>query len=475
VYYCTQSHKYAIQYDYFTEEDIENVTEHIVYISGLEASTTYHFRAMSSRTNEDGLFVTAISDDCTFTTESEEQAVGSSGGGGGGGGGSSADRVFVSSAQSQTGIFDQNASVSSSDGNLFIYIESGTIYRDADYKLANYITTRTYESNKFGIPEKGAVIGFVYDLGPDGATFSKPVTLGLNYSANALPPGIDERDLGIGYWNYTKKRWIQLDDCTVDTQNKIIYGAVDHFTPYTVIYQPLPQNFRIEDIAAAPEMPRTGQIMTFTADVSNSGYQSGEYAVTLSIDDVTIETHVIEISPGSSVEVDFDWTAALPGSHIADINGEKTVFEVIDPQESKPEPFLVKSLKIEPGSIMMGDNVRIKALAVNPNESELDCRINLKINDRLVESRVFTLAGLSSEAVTFETACYLPGTYRVELEGLADILEVSGYPLITDTAPDDAIVSGTFDSRNNLNWIVVITAAAVILAVTLAFSIKKRK
>ncbi len=77
-------------------------------------------------------------------------------------------------------------------------------------------------------PANSNVIGLTYDFGPEGATFSLPITITIKYDPASIPAGVNEKDLVIAYYNNATGKWIELP-CTVNTETNTITASVSHF------------------------------------------------------------------------------------------------------------------------------------------------------------------------------------------------------------------------------------------------------
>ncbi|MEQ1917804.1 MAG: Ig-like domain-containing protein [Elusimicrobiota bacterium] len=104
--------------------------------------------------------------------------------------------------------------------------------------------------------------------GPEGTTFSAPVTLTLPYDANMIASqGMREDDLKVYYWNPTLKDW-QAMPSVVDKQNKTVSALTNHFSAYQVgalggIGVAAIDDFGFRDGYAFPNPSRGGSAVTF--------------------------------------------------------------------------------------------------------------------------------------------------------------------------------------------------------------------
>ena len=93
-----------------------------------------------------------------------------------------------------------------------IEIGSGTTARTEDGKpLQSIEVDVVVVSEEIPPPPPGAyIIGYAYDLGPEGAIFNPPITLTLHYVPGLIPEGVVEADLVIAYYDVATGQWVSL-------------------------------------------------------------------------------------------------------------------------------------------------------------------------------------------------------------------------------------------------------------------------
>ncbi|MDY6960166.1 MAG: fibronectin type III domain-containing protein, partial [Halobacteriota archaeon] len=167
--------EYGTTTSYGSEVTLSNsVKVHHRRITGLSASTTYHYRiyAYDSAGNIN------ISSDKTFTTSESPGQSGSAVGGGGGGGGASSTGNTVQT--DSTGKVTSTTTIKSSDGATKAIIEEGTIALDENGKPLKSISMSS--------TVVGGTIA-AYNLGPSGATFDPPITLSFTFEPKDILKG----------------------------------------------------------------------------------------------------------------------------------------------------------------------------------------------------------------------------------------------------------------------------------------------
>ena len=93
---------------------------------------------------------------------------------------------------------------------------------------------------------------------------------------------------------------------------------------------------------------------------------------------------------------------------------------------SEEAVFSVNSLRVRPGKVNAGKQVRISVLAANTGTFAGSCEVTLRINGTIEDNRVVALSPGASEEVNFVTSKDVAGVYMVDVNGLADSFVVRG-------------------------------------------------
>ncbi len=168
-----------------------------------------------------------------------------------------------------SGKFTAPVSVSSPSGEASLAIDAGTIGLMAD-RMPLAALSITPVASPPPLPTGSNAIGLMFDLGPNGAVFDKPVTITLKYDPSRLAAGASEAGLVIAWYNMANNSWVELQG-TVDTVNKTISASVTHFTVFTVI-EPVKKAAFVSPVvekapdvakpAAAPPVPSPSNVPT---------------------------------------------------------------------------------------------------------------------------------------------------------------------------------------------------------------------
>jgi hypothetical protein len=134
------------------------------------------------------------------------------------------------------GRFTQTVMAASADGRCTLTIPKDTVGLTKDLKPLSEISIVEMTE-----PPTGAsiinVLGHIYDLGPDGATFDPPITLTFNYNPDEVPEGTDPV---IHYWDADAGAWVPLEGCVVDPVAHTITVQISHFTPFVILAVAVP-------------------------------------------------------------------------------------------------------------------------------------------------------------------------------------------------------------------------------------------
>jgi len=242
---------------------------------------------------------------------------------------------------SEDGEILETIEATSEDGNMTLTIEEGTIALDEDGDPLSTLTLDVDVSPP-DPPEDAHIIGLAYDFGPDGATFDPPITMTYTLDLDDLPEGVDPENLVIAYWDGDE--WVELDsDVDVENNTITIEAEVEHFTTFAVIAMPppalAPAVFTSSSLSISPLEVDTGQTVTISISVANTGEEEGSYTVTLKLNGVVEETREITLAGGSSETVTFTTAKDEAGTYSVDIDGltgSFTVREVAPPPPALP-------------------------------------------------------------------------------------------------------------------------------------------
>ena len=233
------------------------------------------------------------------------------------------------------GIFIGDFIFQSSDGWCQLSIKKDTLCLNKDGEPLRELTILTMEDQP-APPEDYNIIGLVYDLGPDGATFHPAITIILGYDESLLPVGVAEDALVIATWDEPGSEWVILEGGTVDPDTNTIAAHLSHFRAFSILVSTSPDpapfpgsgTLTVTDLVITPQEADTGEEITISVLVTNNGELENTYIVVLKINGVAEATGYIPLAAGSSLPVTFTTRKDIPGTYVVDVNGLSGTFEV---------------------------------------------------------------------------------------------------------------------------------------------------
>jgi hypothetical protein len=164
-------------------------------------------------------------------------------------------------------------------------------------------------------------------------TFNSPISMVLSYDPDELPEGALAPVLA--YYDDDLGHWVELspDPGRVAEVGKIAVLA-DYFkSPFAILVevssQPAaPAAFSLSNLQIVPIAQKSGEEITITADITNSGGQEGSYTAILEINGEVRGTRELVLEPGQSEQVVFTVSDNEPGQHtvvLGSLSGEFTI------------------------------------------------------------------------------------------------------------------------------------------------------
>jgi peroxiredoxin len=130
------------------------------------------------------------------------------------------------------GALKSGVEISSADGRINLSADKDTTLLDRDGKPLDVINA-VIDSKPPLPPEDAYIVGLVYSLEPQGATFDPWLLLALSYEPEELPEGVRGNDLYIAYHNGSN--WSKLPYKRVDTNAHSVTTQIYHFTTFAIL------------------------------------------------------------------------------------------------------------------------------------------------------------------------------------------------------------------------------------------------
>ena len=254
-------------------------------------------------------------------------------GGAGGAAPLPAGTTDIIGAATTDGRFITEATASSVDGQCSINIPRGTVGLTADRQPLTQISI-TPNTAPPEPPANSSVIGLVYNLGPEGATFDPPITVSFTYDPNKLTAGVNEKNFAITVYNKATSKWVKLSNIKIDNVKHTIRGQTNHFTAFSIIAYLA--SFSLSSLTISPAEVNIGDIVNINADIANNGDVTGSYNATLIINDTPVSSRPITLAGHTSEKITFITTINDTGTHFIKIGTLSKTFEVKVPTSTTP-------------------------------------------------------------------------------------------------------------------------------------------
>jgi len=268
-----------------------------------------------------------------YVTDDDEN----SSGGGGSGGGGTAGVISLSGVTSNSGKITEDVSGESEDGKIELTIFEDTVCKNRVGSRLSSITIEEMD-NPPSAPSHTEIVGLVYDLSPDGATFDPEIEITLHYSSSQVPDGVDEEDLVLAYWDEDDDEWVELS-CTVDPGDNTITALVDHFSAFTIIAHNRPADFSLSNLSIRPAEIKVGESTTVTVIVSNDGDLTEDYEVIVTLNNTVAATKEVSVAGDDSERVSLTIIGAAPGKYTLSVGSLSGVLivtgEAVPPEETE--------------------------------------------------------------------------------------------------------------------------------------------
>jgi hypothetical protein len=242
------------------------------------------------------------------------------------------------------GRFTSTLTEISADKLCALTIPNDTVGLDKDLKPLTQISIAPVTTPP--TPAAQSVIGLPYDLGPEGTTFDRPVTITFSYDPVKIPAGINEKDLVLAFYDKTAGQWVTLTDIVVDELTCTISGKTSHFTIFSVIANNRPATFVASDLTISPAEAKVGESVNISVDIANTGDLPGSYDVTLKTNTIIAETRQVTLPGHATQKVNFTVNTDVAGSYAFILDNLSGTFIVrgIQAPAATPTPVAISTL-----------------------------------------------------------------------------------------------------------------------------------
>jgi hypothetical protein len=330
------------------------------------------------------------------------------------------------------GEFLMKYTAKSADSRAAATFQRGTIGVTREGTPLSEITI-TEKTNPPSPPADSAVIGFVYDFGPDGTIFDQPVTIRLSYDQAQLPENVAEENLIIVVWDSQLQKWAPLES-RVDPLNNIITTEVTHFSLYSILAYTRPADFTVSNLSISPSEVITGEKISVSVVVNNTGDLTGIYQLELKVNGEVYFIRSARLDGGNIVTESFLVYWDTPGVHTIDIAGLSGTFTIEedealpDTEDTTPPVLTTLTVDVTPVDIAGGESVAVRVLVTNTGDKQDTCRVSLTKENIRAETKEISIDGGDSQPVIFTALKEIGASYAVEITGPSGVFTIEDMP-----------------------------------------------
>jgi hypothetical protein len=242
-----------------------------------------------------------------------------------------------------------------------------------------------------------------------------------------------------------------------------------------------PAAFAISELKINPTSINSGDKVNISVLIKNTGDLSGTYPITLSVDDVAVETREVTLDGGGNMTLNFSFSTETAGEHTVNIGDLQGVFEVkstLSPPVPELPNLVLNSFSTTPDYDEITNTLVSVRIEYQMNQSwlfEPDARLMMTVlynNELLEQIPLFTLENLIDDGKTGElnyipSAGWMAGEYTfwVELYNGENVLQatLSHSLVVTPKAVAKVVSWWTLGAVIGIATILIMVLLAVIV------------
>jgi hypothetical protein len=176
-----------------------------------------------------------------------------------------------------------------------------------------------------------------------------------------------------------------------------------------------PASFEVTDLVLDSDWIQLGESAQASATVTNLGDVTGNYTVTLLIDDIPVNTETVELSGGETTTVTFTAAELTEGNHTLSIDDVSQSLKVTSEQPDRPAELQLADLVTSRKEAGIGDPITVSVIASNVGDVAGEFTVDLYVNGQKRETKTVSLDGGKATSVDFEVSENAEGSYTVKI------------------------------------------------------------
>jgi hypothetical protein len=179
------------------------------------------------------------------------------------------------------------------------------------------------------------IVGYAYQIEPEGATFTPSVSMTWGYDASSIPDGVAPEQLTIAYYDESHDMWMALKS-QLDLRMNTISAWIDHLSLFAVLaptkvtppeHAPCLGQLNVRPGESTSDEPVKS--ITISPDepvyvdvrVRNIWDTTDSYIVTLEIDGVIEKQQEVTLAAGAFTTVTFETSRSEEGTYCVTVSG----------------------------------------------------------------------------------------------------------------------------------------------------------
>ena len=196
---------------------------------------------------------------------------------------------------------------------------------------------------------------------------------------------------------------------------------------YIFVHSLIPKaaQFEVTDLVLDSDLVQVGESIQISVRVINIGERSGNHSVVLTIDDLPIDSKIVQLSGGENTTVTFTETDLIEGNHTLAIDGLTRSFRVTSDVPTKKAELQLSNLVTSRKEAQVGDPITVSVSATNTGDEAGDFTLELFVDDQIRETRSIQLDGGKTSLVQFEIVENSEGEYVVKMGSLSTSFRIT--------------------------------------------------
>jgi hypothetical protein len=205
-------------------------------------------------------------------------------------------------------------------------------------------------------------------------------------------------------------------------------------SPTLIAVRPSLAAFEISDPTIDPREVLPEEPVEISMEVTNVGLETGNYTVTLTINEIIENNVTITLDSGASTTITFTVIKTEVGTYTIEVNGKTDSFAV---RALKPPEFGISDLELAVDETEPDEPIEGSVTIINVGELTGSYTVEVKLDDTTVYSEEVTINGGASTTVTFTVSSSEEGSHTVSIDSLIETFTVE-----TPLTPAEFEVSG---------------------------------